>query len=122
MPPTAPATARTASGCASWCADRHARPDATTARRESRRAVVVWQVSGSAGAAGELLAERLQRLVGSQRAAGVASGLVGRDLAAGGVRGGLAGLGLGHLGVCLLLDVLLPAGVRLGVLVLPDRA
>src|SRR5262245_58708605 len=68
--------------------------------------------------AGELLAERLERLVGGERA-----GLgVGLDVTAGGVRRGLAGLDLGLLGLLLLFDVSLPAGVSLGVLLLPDPA
>src|SRR6478736_8591344 len=103
-------------------------PRARTRRRPAgspRRAVAVLRgcyvsISRSGLAARELLAERLQRLVGGERAAGVATGLR-LDVATRGVRGGLAGLGLGDLGVRLLLDVLLPAGVRLGVLVLPDR-
>src|SRR5829696_5469797 len=98
----------------------------TTARREipaGRRGGADQVLRRSGLAARELLAEGLQRLVGSQRAAGLRTGLAaGLDVATGGVRGGLAGLGLGDLGVGLLLDVLLPAGVGLGVLVLPDRA
>src|SRR5262245_3600063 len=73
---------------------------------------------GSAAPAGQLLAERLQRLVGGERA-GAAVALARGALALGGVRRGLAGLDLGLLGVGLLLDVGLPAGVRLGVLLLP---
>src|SRR4029079_11036780 len=80
----------------------------------------------SVPAAGELLAERLKGLVGGQAAAG----LLGRRLAVratrvGGVRGVRRRLGrgdLGHLGLGLLLDVSLPALVRLGVLLLPRRA
>src|SRR3954466_2981400 len=61
---------------------------------------------------GELVAERLERFVAGEGAA-VLLGLLG------GVRRGLAGLGVGLLGLGLLLDVGLPAGVRLGVLLLP---
>src|SRR3954452_11254402 len=80
----------------------------------------------SVPAAGELLAERLQRLVGGQRAAGLLAGLglvgpIGRT-GCRRVGRGLAGLDLGLLGLLLLLDVGLPAGVSLGVLVLPGRA
>src|SRR5690606_13326141 len=68
-------------------------------------------------AARELLAQGLQRLVGGQRTAGLHRlGL----LAARAVRRRLAGLDLGHLRLGLLLDVRLPASVRLGVLLLPD--
>src|SRR3954468_20495668 len=61
---------------------------------------------------GELVAERLERFVAGERA-GVLLRLVG------GVRRGLAGLRVGLLGLGLLLGVGLPAGVRLGVLLLP---
>src|SRR5204863_1446699 len=65
-------------------------------------------------AAGELVAQSLERLVAGEGT------LALRGL--GGVRGGLAGLRLGLLGLGLLLDVGLPAGVRLGVLLLPELA
>src|SRR5690606_41297130 len=79
----------------------------------------VWEPRGSV-AAGQLLAQRLQRLVRGEGAAGVRGLVLGRATA--GVRGGLAGLGLGLAGLGLLLDVGLPAGVRLGVLLLPGGA
>src|SRR5690606_4407411 len=71
----------------------------------------------SVAAAGQLLAKSLERLVGGQRTADLLdlSGLG----AAGAVRGGLASLDLGLLGLGLLLDVGLPAGVSLGVLLFP---
>src|SRR6478752_4036463 len=91
----------------------------TTRPKCSGGSSVVQTASGSGSPAGQLLAKRLQRLVGSERAA---LGLLGDVVATAGVRRGLAGLGLGNLRLGLLLDVRLPAGVRLGVLVLPDRA
>src|SRR6266545_1102148 len=71
--------------------------------------------SGS-GLAGELLAERLQGLVGSERAL---DGSVVLRLRLRGVRRGLAGLDVGRLGLLDLLLVGLPARVGLGVLPLP---
>src|SRR6478752_7432538 len=88
----------------------------TTRPKCSGGSSVVQTASGSGSPAGQLLAKRLQRLVGSERAA---LGLLGDVVATAGVRRGLAGLGRGHLRLGLLLDVRLPAGVRLGVLVLP---
>src|SRR5690348_12268164 len=72
--------------------------------------------------AGQLLAERLQRLVGGERTGNlVATGAAARRLL-GRVRRRLAGLDLGPGCLGLLLDVGLPASVRLGVLLLPGRA
>src|SRR6266508_2212053 len=68
------------------------------------------------GLAGELLAERLQGLVGSERAL---DGSVVLRLRLRGVRRGLAGLDVGRLGLLDLLLVGLPARVGLGVLPLP---
>src|SRR6188508_792791 len=99
--------------------ERHrARPPCGSRARPVER----W-VSRSLLTAGQLLAQSLQCLVGGQRdsVGGAALGLaLGR--AAGAVRRGLARLDLGLLGLGLLLDVSLPARVRLGVLVLPDLA
>src|SRR6478735_2159205 len=73
-------------------------------------------------AAGELLAQGLQRLVGRERALGGTGGPGCRRL---GVVGGVAGdLASFHVGLLRLLDLLLvglPAGMRLGVLLLPGR-
>ena len=87
-------------------------------------------VSRSGLTARELLAERLQRLVGRERARDLGAARAGVAAAAaaagarllGGVRRRLAGLDLGLGGLDLLLEVRLPAGVRLGVLLFPDGA
>src|SRR3954470_16250767 len=71
--------------------------------------------SGSA-LAGQLLAERLQRLVGSERTLDGSVVLRGSGR---GVRRSLAGLHVGRLGLLDLLLVGLPARVGLGVLPLP---
>src|SRR6478752_6389223 len=80
--------------------------NAERGRHVAGRARARWFSCGSAGAARELLAERLERLVGGQRAA-VALALLG--VATAGVGRGLAGLDLGLGGLLLLLDVRLPA-------------
>src|SRR5690606_28259950 len=83
--------------------------------RPSRVGGLVVVVSEWSLAAGQLLAQRLQRLVRGERAA--------RGLLLGGRSGRVvarrAGLEVGLLGLGDLLLVGLPAGVRLGVLALP---
>src|SRR5690606_3453734 len=71
-------------------------------------------------AAGELVAQRLERLVGGQRAAcgGVRLGLRLRGIATGGSFAAALRIGLLRLGDLPL--VRLPALMRLGVLLLPD--
>src|SRR5687768_7551322 len=108
------------SGSTAACAGRGTQTSAASTRLAALVTAVLrpTEVSGlerSARAAGELLAERLQCLVGRERAA---VGLALTALGAGGVAGvgrGLAGLDLGLGGLLLLLDVRLPASVRLGV-------